>query len=149
MNQSIYDILMDYGLTEDDIDQIMGLGELQTESGLAGRQMSLADAMRQTPGAQGRRVGRIYRRAVPAEHMGTLANRLVGAWGGQRAEDQMRDIASQQTEARGQLLRALGRRRQGVTAPGASAFGPPQPATTTPFNPPQAAPRSSWAPYYG
>ncbi len=125
MNETLYEILLDQGLTEEQIERILALGEIQTTDPSLVRQEEMAERLRETPGARGRGWGRIYRQAQPAEHLGVLAQRMSGMYGQRKAEEARVAAARRQTEARMSLLRALGRRRAGVTSPGGAMGTPP------------------------
>lgn len=149
MDESIYELLLEQGLTEDDIDQLIAMGEMGTEGDIIARRQAFAESLRETPMPQGRGWGRIYRAGHPLEHAASALQRAYGGYQSRQLEREQMDLARRQTERRGQLLRALGRRAQGVTAPGADqvpggrgGFLPN--ARTTPLPPQGLVSRQRW-----
>lgn len=151
MVEGLYELLLEQGLTEEDIDQLLAMGELGSEGDILAREQEYVQGLRETPGAQGRGYGRIYRAAHPLEHAASAFQRGYGDYQSQQLAREQMDVARRQTERRGQLLRALGRRAQGVTAPGANPLpGGSRPefqpgARTTPLAPMPLVPRRQWA----
>ena len=145
MDESLYDLLLDQGLTEEQIEEILSLGEAGTERDILARQTEFAEGLQDTPTPRGRGWGRVYRASHPMEHIGTLAQRMAGGYRTGQIEEEKRNLAGQQTSARSALLRALGRGRAPVATPG--SLGPAQSATTTPLEPMALTTRSRWTPY--
>ena len=118
MDESLYDILLSQGLTEQQIEDILALSEAGTEGDILARQAEFAEGLQGTPAPRGRGWGRIYRAASPLEHAGTLAQRMAGGYRTGQIEEEKRNLAGSQTSARAALLRAMGRSRPPVTTPG-------------------------------
>ena len=144
MDESLYDLLLEQGLTEEQIQQILELGELGTEGDILARQTEFAEGLRDTPGPRGRGWGRVYKAAHPLEHAGAMAQRLYGGYRTGQIEEERRDLAGRQTSARAALLRALGRRQPPVSGP--APLGPAEPAMTTPLAAQGLVPRNRWTP---
>lgn len=102
---ALWDILLDAGLTEEQIEEIMQLGALEGQRGLADTQYQQAQALRGQRGPRGRWMGRIYRHAHPLEHISHGVDRVMGSI---EAEKQMR----RQEE----ILQRQGQLRAGVFA---------------------------------
>ncbi len=142
--RSMYDLLLEQGLTEEQIQQILALSEAGTEGDILSRQAEFAEGLRDMEGPRGRGWGRVYKAAHPLEHAGVMAQRLYGGYRTGEIEEERRDLAGRQTSARAALLRALGRAPKPVQ--GANQFGPAGPAQTTPLEPLAMVPRDRWTP---
>lgn len=77
------------GLSEEELQQLMDLGVLDDQGNLLGEQLAQAQAVRNSPGPEGRDSGRVYTAASPIEH-------AVHAWQGIKAGKDIEKIGQQQ-----------------------------------------------------
>ena len=119
-NDDLMQTLLDLGLTEDQIEAIMGLGSVaQEQAGLPSR-ASMGERMYQSPTPPGRWSGRVYRHANPMEHAATALDRLAGVktmYDTRRRGEELRE------EATRRRLALLNRMRSGRDQAGGSAMG--------------------------
>lgn len=99
-------------LTEEEIAQLMELGQLPTEQQQLAEQLTQARGLRNREGPQGISSGRVYTAASPIEH-------AVRAYEGIKAGKQIDDLIKRQqenllkqTEGRAAFLKALRRKPQ-------------------------------------
>lgn len=115
MDESMYDLLIDQGFTEADIERLMELGVLSEEQKILDRQRKQAELLQGTPGARGRYASRVYKAANPLEHTGVALNRIRGTQQLMGLPGQERDLATEQMRRRIEYLMS-GRRNPGATA---------------------------------
>ena len=125
MDESMYDMLVEQGFTEADIERLMELGVLSQEQDILDRQRKQAELLQATPGARGRFAGRVYKAANPLEHAGVALQRIRGSQQLAGLPGQERDLAQEQMRRRIEYLMA-GRRNPGAAAaPTSVAMAPP------------------------
>ena len=138
----IYDILRDeLGLTDEQIDQLIALGELPTEQEIQQERLERAQALQETPTPQGRYLGggRIYTAAHPLEHIAGALRQGVGSWQARKTERERRRMAEIESQRFADLLRTMRR-------PPAPPPNPLGPAVTRPLAPQPMVPPSRWTP---
>jgi len=113
---ALWDILLEAGLTEDQIAEIATLGGLEGEGALAKAQYEQAQSRRQTPWPRGRWTGRVYRSAHPLEHIAAGAERVVGSIQSQRQMEKQRQLLEEQGRRRAALIGAMLKNRQNPPA---------------------------------
>lgn len=144
----IYDVLIEAGLTPEQIDQLMGLGVLAGEAGsIIPRQQEYAQELRGARRPRGRQVGNVYTAAHPLEFLGSGLQGVAGHYGEWKARDRQEEILKEQAELRSEFLRKLrGQRQQPMSLP---QQPPAQPTTSFAVNLPQGTPYDQWQPYIG
>jgi len=121
---SAYDRLLEQGYTEEQIASILGLAGLSSEEMDMKRQQEEADALRATPGPEGRTAGNIYQAANPMEHIGAGMKQYAGMRQSQDLEARRPEIWDEQMKRRMEYLR---RGAAGAPAtPAATPGAPPQ-----------------------
>ncbi len=119
------------GLTDDQIQQLLALGEAPEKNQLLAAQLKQAMALKNQPLAQGSGYGGVYTAPTPIGMLGSM----VGKYGAGKQADaitgQMQDLMHGQTSARAQYFKLLmNQLRQGNGAPPA---GQMMGGTTTNF----------------
>ncbi len=105
MEDSLYDILLDAGLSEQDIEDILSqMSILPGQSNLARTQYEQAQALRRTPTPTGQWTGRVYTRAHPLEHVAAGVDRVVGGIEARKQMERQNQILEQQGRLRGLLF---------------------------------------------
>ena len=140
MDGDIYDILVDeYGMTPEQVDELMGLGVLAGESEkMIPRQQRYAEELRKTQMPRGRRYGGVYKAAHPLEFLGSGLQQAAGHFGEWRADKRQEEILKQQADLRACYLRGDcgGGRPQTSGLPPAGAPATPMPyGSPAPVNP--------------
>jgi len=130
--EALWDILLDAGLTDEQIEEIMQLGALQGQQGLAQTQYERAQALRNAPGPRGRWTGRIYRHAHPLEHISHGIDRTMGAIEAEKQMKRQEQILAEQARLRGAMMRGM-MQRQPQQQPPVGAMSPIQPGTGNPM----------------
>lgn len=123
--QSLWEILLDAGLAEEDIEEILMMSSLPGQGRLAETQYEQAQALRRSPWPRGRWTGRTYTRAHPMEHIAAGVDRAVGGIQANKQMEQQRQLLQEQARLRAALSRAM---LQGARQNPPGAMSPP-PAT--------------------
>lgn len=119
MENDIYDILVEeYGLTPDQVDELMELGVLSGEQeDIIPRQQQYAEELRGTRSPRGRSYGGVYESAHPLEFLGAGLQQAAGHFGEYKARQRQEEILAEQAKRRAKYLR-------GMSTPQPSAAGP-------------------------
>ncbi len=152
----IYDILVEeYGMTPEQVDELMELGVLAgQQEGIVPRQQAYAEELRRVETPRGRRYGGVYKEAHPLEFVGAGLQSAAGHYGEWKARRRQEEILRKQAELRACYLRGDCGGRSPQTsrqlAPGMPQQQPPaQPAASFAVNLPQGTPYDQWEPYIG
>lgn len=99
---SIYQRLLERGVSEDEIQGIMELGLFPQEEATLDAESEFQQGRRDTPDAEGRYVnnGRSYVASNGFEHLGVLGNRLGGAYEQKNINERRAEIAREQVKQR-------------------------------------------------
>ena len=127
--EALWDRLIDAGLTEQEIEEIMGLGALTVRGQMSREAGERAQALRQSPLPRGRWTGRVYRSAHPLEFVSSGVDRVVGALEGRQQLEEQRRIADEQSRLRSKLLRHMMQKQQNPPA------APVAPGSMSPITP--------------
>ena len=130
MENDIYDILVEeYGLTPDQVDELMELGVLSGEQeGIIPRQQQYAEELRGTRSPRGRSYGGVYESAHPLEFLGAGLQQAAGHFGEYKARKRQEDILAEQAKRRAGYLRGM----SSPQAPSPMSMGPPPSFTGAP-----------------
>ena len=128
---AFWDILLDAGLTEEQIEEIMQLGALEGQRGLADIQYQQAQALRGSRMPGGRWTGRVYRHAHPLEFLSTGVDRTMGAIEAEKQMKRQEEILQRQGQLRAGLFAKLLQGQQ--QPPPVGAMSPIQPGTGNPM----------------
>ncbi len=130
----IYDILVEeYGMTPQQVDELMELGVLVGEQeGIIPRQQAYAEELRSVRTPRGRSYGGVYENAHPLEFIGAGLQNVAGHVSEWKARERQEEILKEQAARRAAYLRGM--RRPQTSGPPAGL--PPQ---TTPQTPEQQA----------
>ncbi len=101
----LYDLLLEQGYTEAEIEELMNLGVLGAEEGQLGDQVQRAQALQDAPGPRGRHTGRTYVAANPLEHIASGLNRFRGMQEERDSRQRLDEVAQEQARLRAMLLR--------------------------------------------
>ena len=132
---TLYDLLIDAGLTEEQINEILTLGAIPGQGSIAEQQYEAGQQLRRTPWPRGRWTGRTYSRAHPLEHAAAAAERVIGGVQSRQALDQQQQLLQRQAQLRAAMFRHMygggsGGPNPVTPAPGAAA--PIIPGSMTP-----------------
>ncbi len=114
--EALWDMLIDAGLTEQQIEEIMSLGALTAQGQIAQQGYDRAQALRQSPLPRGRWTGRVYRSAHPMEFVSSGVDRVMGELQSRKRMEEQRQIAEEQARLRSSLLGAMLKRQQNPPA---------------------------------
>ena len=104
----MYNLLLGEGYTEDEIEQILQLAELEGQTGILEDQMEHATKLRETETTPGINSGRVYTAANPLQHMGDFGQRYKGEQQAKSVEEERQRVLEAQTAARLKWLRTQG-----------------------------------------
>lgn len=109
--QDLIDILQAAGLSDEEIDEIMGLSGVYEEQNLLEGDMGRAQERAGTAGPRGRGWGDVYVAANPLEHLAGGAQRVLGEIQQHRTGKRQRELIEDATQRRGTMLRGYMRGR--------------------------------------
>jgi hypothetical protein len=110
-------------MSPEDIQQVLGLGEIPDKQSLLMQQLKQANLLRNSDAPEGRYAGHMYVAPNPLEILGHVAQQYEGLKGQRDVDAQSKELMTQQTAGRNryfQLLQRMLAGQGGVAAPGAA-----------------------------
>jgi len=104
----MWNLLLSEGYSEEEIEQILQLAELEGQTGILEDQMEAANKLRETETTPGINSGRVYTAANPLQHIGDFGQRYKGEQQAKSVEEERQRILEEQTAARMAFLRTQG-----------------------------------------